>query len=56
MQPFLNALKKVVEKGGLGMQNNQGFYNYAEGDAEKWDAIFRQFSYQIQEIMNKLSF
>lgn len=48
--------KEVVQKGHLGMENNKGFYNYKEGDKEKWDAVFRKFSYQIQGIINKYPF
>lgn len=48
--------KKIIENGSLGMENNKGFYNYKEGDNEKWDKVFRKFSYQIQNIINKYPF
>ncbi len=50
------CFKEIIKKGGLGMQNNQGFYNYNDGDTEKWDAVFRKFSYEIQNIINKYPF
>lgn len=49
-------LEKIIGRGGLGMKNNRGFYNYAPGDSEKWDEIFRQFSYRIQKIILKYPF
>ncbi|MEJ7779821.1 MAG: 3-hydroxyacyl-CoA dehydrogenase family protein [Daejeonella sp.] len=51
-----DCLKEVFEKGGLGMQNSEGFYNYKVGDAENWDTTFRKFSYEIQDIMSKYPF
>ncbi|MEJ7827628.1 MAG: 3-hydroxyacyl-CoA dehydrogenase NAD-binding domain-containing protein [Segetibacter sp.] len=45
--------KEIVEQGGEGMGNNQGIYPYQNGDTQKWDEIFRTFSYQIQEIIQK---
>ncbi len=47
--------KDIVEQGGEGMENNQGIYSYQNGDTEKWDEVFRTFSYQIQEIIHKYS-
>jgi 3-hydroxybutyryl-CoA dehydrogenase len=50
---FFNEL---VEQGGLGMENQKGFYQYGEGDAERWKELFNKFSYRIQEIINKYPF
>ncbi len=50
------CFKQVIENGGLGMQNNKGFYNYSDGDAKKWDTVFQKFSYEIQDIMRKYPF
>lgn len=48
--------KDIMAQGGLGMENNKGFYKYENDDAEKWNQIFREFSYQIQGIINKYPF
>jgi len=45
--------KDIIEQGGEGMKNNHGIYSYQNGDTEKWDEVFRTFSYQIQEIIQK---
>jgi hypothetical protein len=37
------------------MENNHGIYSYQNGDTEKWDEVFRAFSYQIQEVIQKYS-
>lgn len=50
------CFKEVIKNGRLGMQNNKGFYNYSDGDMEKWDTIFKKFSYEIHEIMSKYPF
>jgi 3-hydroxybutyryl-CoA dehydrogenase len=48
--------KDIITQGGLGMENNKGFYKYDKGDVEKWNKVFRKFSYQIQSIINKYPF
>lgn len=48
--PFFTA---IMESGKLGMANNAGFYNYQEGEREVWDKTFREFTYQIQHIMER---
>jgi len=49
-------LKDIIAKGGTGMENGRGFYNYEKGDAEKWNERFRKFSYQISRIIDKYPF
>jgi 3-hydroxybutyryl-CoA dehydrogenase len=49
-------LEEIIEKGGLGMENNKGFYKYEEGDVKRWNEIFSMFSYQIQDIIGKNPF
>jgi 3-hydroxybutyryl-CoA dehydrogenase len=63
LNPELSKAKQVPEffaniirQGHLGMENNKGFYQYEEGDAEKWSETFRKYSYQIQEIIEKYPF
>ena len=48
--------EEIMEQGGLGMQNNKGFYEYEPGDAQRWNEIFSMFSYQIQQIIEKNPF
>jgi 3-hydroxybutyryl-CoA dehydrogenase len=45
--------KDIIAQGGLGMENNKGFYKYEKDDVEKWDQVFRKFSYQIQSMISK---
>ena len=48
--------KNIINEGNLGMETNKGFYNYEEGDRERWEKMFRKFSYQIQDIINRYPF
>jgi 3-hydroxybutyryl-CoA dehydrogenase len=48
--------KELIRKGGLGMENDGGFYEYEEGDAEHWDKQLREFSFQIRDIIRKYPF
>jgi 3-hydroxybutyryl-CoA dehydrogenase len=48
--------RKVIEQGGLGMENNRGFYAYHPDEPDKWAETFRQFSYQIQQLISKYPF
>ena len=47
---------EIVASEGSGMVNGKGFFEYREEDTEKWEAVFRRFSYQIQEIISKYPF
>jgi len=53
--------KEIMAKGHYGMETGKGFFEYEEGEAvtaavENWHAIFREFSYQIQKIIEKYPF
>lgn len=48
--------KKLLKDGGLGMENNSGFYNYTESDVEAWNVLFNQFSEDIRKVMLKYPF
>ncbi|MEO5646900.1 MAG: 3-hydroxyacyl-CoA dehydrogenase family protein [Chitinophagaceae bacterium] len=50
------CFKEVIESAELGMQDKKGFYNYNEGDLEKWEAFFQKFSYEVQNIMHRYPF
>jgi 3-hydroxybutyryl-CoA dehydrogenase len=49
-------LNDIIRQGGLGMENNKGFYNYKNGDTADWEKLFSSFSYKIQEIMERYPF
>ena len=46
----------IIKKGGLGMQNGKGFYRYTADEIDHWEKIVSEFSYQIEEIINKYPF
>jgi 3-hydroxybutyryl-CoA dehydrogenase len=46
----------LIDQGDKGMATGKGFYNYAPGEAAEWEATFRKFSYQIQQIISKYPF
>jgi 3-hydroxybutyryl-CoA dehydrogenase len=48
--------QKLIDNGSKGMAGNQGFYQYEPGEVEMWEATFRKFSYQIQQIIHKYPF
>ena len=47
---------ELIKKGHVGMKSGKGFFEYSDGEAENWQAIFRKFSYQIQKIIDKYPF
>ncbi|MDQ7947931.1 MAG: 3-hydroxyacyl-CoA dehydrogenase NAD-binding domain-containing protein [Pedobacter sp.] len=49
-------LREIIADGGLGMENNKGFYSYKNGDTSDWERLFTKFSFQIQEIIEKYPF
>lgn len=48
--------RRLIEAGSKGMATGEGFYRYEPGEAEQWDKVFRKFSYQIQQIIEKYPF
>jgi 3-hydroxybutyryl-CoA dehydrogenase len=48
--------QRLIGTGSKGMATGEGFYNYEPGEAEQWDKVFRKFSYQIQQIIEKYPF
>lgn len=48
--------KKILDEGGLGMENGKGFYNYTNDDLDNWKRTMEEFSYQIQSIIEKYPF
>ncbi len=47
---------KILEAGGLGMENGKGFYNYSDAEVDNWKKTTEEFSYQINAIIEKYSF
>lgn len=43
-------IDEVVEAGGKGVANAQGFYEYTPEEAKLWEEMFKKFSYEIREI------
>jgi 3-hydroxybutyryl-CoA dehydrogenase len=43
-------IEEIVAAGGRGTANGKGFYDYAPGEAELWEDIFRDFSYEIRRM------
>lgn len=48
--------EEIISQGGLGMENGKGFYEYGKDEVEKWEELFIEFSYQIQQIISKYPF
>ncbi len=46
-------IRKVVDKGGLGVANAQGFYSYTPAEARRWEKRFLEFSYDIRALAQK---
>ena len=47
---------KILENGGLGMENGTGFFAYQPEEVVAWEQKIRQFSYEIQDLMEKYPF
>jgi 3-hydroxybutyryl-CoA dehydrogenase len=46
----------MIENADLGMESGQGFYHYTDKDAENRTDLFKNFSYQIRDIIAKYPF
>lgn len=46
----------ILKDGGLGMENNKGFYNYQPRDEAEWQETSKNFSYSIMDVINKYPF
>jgi 3-hydroxybutyryl-CoA dehydrogenase len=47
---FFNEL---IERNCLGMESKSGFYDYPNGEVERWSRSAADFSYQLKEIVDK---
>jgi len=48
--------KDIIAAQGNGMINGKGFYTYTPEQAARWGTLFRQFSYQVKEIIERYPF
>ncbi|RYZ63066.1 MAG: 3-hydroxyacyl-CoA dehydrogenase family protein [Chitinophagaceae bacterium] len=48
--------KAIVEEGALGIENGRGFYSYTQDEAAYWRNMFREYSYQIEKVIDKYPF
>lgn len=55
-QELPEFFKKILDGGGQGMKNGQGFYSYSEEAVENWEKTMEEFSYQIQALIEKYPF
>ncbi|HZI52226.1 MAG TPA: 3-hydroxyacyl-CoA dehydrogenase family protein [Chitinophagaceae bacterium] len=46
-------IEDIVSKGGKGVANAQGFYNYTEEEARLWEETYKEFSYEIRKLALK---
>ena len=45
----------IAKKGGNGISNGVGFYNYSKEEAQKWESAFERFSFDINKVSLKYS-
>ncbi len=45
--------QQILLSGARGMENGEGFYHYAPGEAAFWDSLLLDFSYQVTDLMNR---
>jgi 3-hydroxybutyryl-CoA dehydrogenase len=46
-------MREVLERGGKGIANGHGFYNYTAEEAKAWEAEFLEFNYRIRQLTAK---
>jgi 3-hydroxybutyryl-CoA dehydrogenase len=55
-QELPNFFKKILDNGGLGMENKKGFYTYSDESIANWKRTMEKFSYQVKDIIKKYPF
>ena len=48
-------IKDVVEGGGRGISNGQGFYRYTAAEAAAWEARYTEFNYKMRQLTMQYS-
>lgn len=43
-------LRRLAKAGAKGVANSRGFYKYRDGQAERWEKLFLEFSYRIRAL------
>jgi len=46
-------LKKLADSGAKGTANQRGFYKYSKQQAERWDKLFHEFTYQVRSLASQ---
>ena len=46
-------IQNIVDRGGRGTANADGFYEYSEEEAKEWEATFARFAFEIRELALK---
>lgn len=46
-------MQKVVRSGARGLSNSKGFYRYTPAQAQRWEKLFMDFTYQIRDLAEK---
>jgi 3-hydroxybutyryl-CoA dehydrogenase len=44
------TLRRLAQSGAKGTANGRGFYKYRDGQAERWEKLFLDFSYRIRAL------
>ena len=44
------GLQQMAQSGAQGVSNKRGFYRYRDGQAERWEKLFLDFSYRIRAL------
>jgi 3-hydroxybutyryl-CoA dehydrogenase len=50
-----DLIHQIAQKGGNGIVNGKGFYEYTEEEAQEWEKAFEEFSFDISKLSAKYS-
>jgi 3-hydroxybutyryl-CoA dehydrogenase len=50
-----DLISEIAQKGGNGIVNGKGFYEYTEEEAQEWEKAFEEFSFDISRLSAKYS-
>ncbi|WP_114749157.1 3-hydroxyacyl-CoA dehydrogenase family protein [Pleomorphovibrio marinus] len=45
-----SLITDIVDKGGRGVFNGKGFYEYSEGEKELWEKAYTKFAFEIRDL------
>jgi 3-hydroxybutyryl-CoA dehydrogenase len=48
------AIREVVERGGVGVANGDGFYQYTPAEAERWERVLRENVWRVRAMQEEL--